>query len=146
MSLPRFWPFALSFPFRRPSTLVRLSLFRRLSTLQAPLIYGYLRRAPDKCVGMSHFTLGSSNPSCTLEEKPIHRLAPGHPSLPSWWAVRNFLFNEIIMTVPTVCIRKRNISSPELASFFLLLLLLFFLRNSTRKFYPPLKVMRVYKF
>lgn len=61
---------------------LRLS-FRRLSSHRAPLIYGYLRLAPDKCVGMSHFTLGNSNPFCTLEEKAIHRLALGHPLLPS---------------------------------------------------------------
>ena len=36
----------------------------------------------------------------------IHRLALGHPLLPLWWAVQNFLFNEIIMTVPTV--RNKN--------------------------------------
>lgn len=62
-------------------SLVLLFSLYRSASLQAPLIYGYLRPALDKCVGMSHFTLGSSNPSSTLVREG-HRLALGHPLLP----------------------------------------------------------------
>lgn len=88
----------LLFPLvRLHRSLFPLFSFYRSASLQAPLIYGYLRPALDKCVGMSHFTLGSSNPSSTLVREG-HRLALGHPLLPPRWAVQNLFLNEIVTT------------------------------------------------